>query len=271
MRVAVTLASVPLRVEVDPLTGVIGAGRSAGLSAADRSALERALRLAAGTGAAAVTAVTAGPASAEGVLREALAAGARSAVRVELPDDADPAAVAAALATAVTGHELVCCGDHGTGPTGGTGSVPAFLAARLGAAQALGLLSAAWDGDAVRAERRLDGGRRERLRVPPPAVLSFEPGPRLRRAALPAVLAARGAPVTVLPGPGVTQVSAGRVRPYRPRPRVLPGPPSGLDPRERALQLSSGPTDRQPPKIVHVDPGRAADLLLDYLRGHGYR
>ncbi len=65
----------------------------------------------------------------------------------------------------------------------GTGALPAFLAHELAAAQALGLVTLTTDGHRLAAERRLDGGWRERLTVPCPAVCSVEAaGVRLRRA-----------------------------------------------------------------------------------------
>ena len=86
----------------------------------------------------------------------------------------------------------------------GSGSVPAFLAARLDAAQALGLVSLSFDASprrTIEAERRLDRGRRERLRVAAPAVLSVEGGSaRLRRATLDRVLAARSIDIDVRDG-----------------------------------------------------------------------
>ena len=78
--------------------------------------------------------------------------------------------------------------------------------------------SCGWNrtGDRVlRVHRRLDGGRREVLRVRGPAVVSVEAaGVRLRRAALPATLASRDAaiPVTRMAGAAAHRVA----RPGRP-------------------------------------------------------
>ena len=93
------------------------------------------------------------------------------------------------------------CGD--VSADRGSGSVPAFVAAELGVAQALGLVERrpATATAARRVTRRLDGGRREVLAVTAPAVLSVEGAvARLRRASLPAELAARTAPIEVVPG-----------------------------------------------------------------------
>ena len=91
-----------------------------------------------------------------------------------------------------------------------------------GRAQALGLVAVEHGGDAadVRATRRLDGGRREVLRVVAPAVLSVEgAAARLRRASLPAELAARRATIAVVPGPTGPVEHPDAVQRYRPRAR----------------------------------------------------
>ena len=119
-------------------------------------------------------------------VREAIAAGATSAVRVDASTELDSQVVAVALAEHLGDRDLVVCGDYSLDR--GTGSVPAFLAGELSMAQALGLLEVGVDRDdagALRVVRRLDGGRREILDVTPPAVLSVEgSAASLRRASL---------------------------------------------------------------------------------------
>jgi electron transfer flavoprotein beta subunit len=271
--IAVCLKWVPTRAEVDPLTGAVDVDeRFTGVSAADRAALEWALRLAEPTGSD-VLVVTAGPPSADGVLRDALAAGAARAVRVDIDPEADSSAVAVAVAPVLDEVAVVCCGDYSLDR--GSGSVPAFLAAELGAAQASGLVDAAADGDpggAIRVTRRLDQGRREVLSVGAPAVLSFEGGLELRRASLPRVLTARSAPIEVWSAPpgaiapgAVTEVSRG---PYRPRARVLP-PPIG-DTRQRVLSLTGALVEHSPPQLVELAPAEAATAIIEQLRTWGY-
>ncbi|MEO5900748.1 MAG: putative mycofactocin-associated electron transfer flavoprotein, partial [Ilumatobacteraceae bacterium] len=157
-----------------------GDERFAGVSAADQAAVEMALRHAALLGDEVVV-VTAGPPAADAVLRDALACGAARVVRIDLGTDLHldididiaSAAVAAALAGVVRGAAFVWCGDYSTDR--GSGSVPAFLAAELGARQALGVVAVSLgDGTTLEATRRLDGGRREVLAVTAPAVLSVE-------------------------------------------------------------------------------------------------
>lgn len=269
--IAVCMKWVERRPEVDPLTGDVRTdARTKGASAADLAALEWALRLGEAWGEEVVVA-SAGPSGVEAMLREGLAAGATRAVRVE-QEDAPSDAVAAGLAAAVQGASIVVCGDHSLDR--GSGAVPAYLAAHLGAAQALGLVALApVEGHPGRllAERRLDGGRRERLAVARPAVLAVEPIVRLRRASLEGVLAARTAPIEVVPGPGrSSSASTPAVAPFRPRARVLLAPAAGLSARERILSLTGALVDRTPPELLVLDPEAAADRLLAQLRTWGY-
>jgi electron transfer flavoprotein beta subunit len=285
--VAACVKWVDLRPDIDPLTaGVAHDPRSFGWSAADHAALEWALRLGEAWGVA-VNVLTAGPSGAEVGLRRALAAGAAAAVRVDLPTDAPSPRVARALAgplrrlaIGATGDGsppvLVCCGDWSVDR--GSGSTPAFLAAELGATQALGLVGVQIDPSdpgRLRVERRLDRGRRERLEVGAPAVLSVEGGTALlRRASLPAVLAAEAAPLTVVGGPVVTGADAARTgarTPFRPRPRGLAGPDPAAPAEQRVLALTGALVDRSPPRTVRAEPEEAAGIILDQLRMWGYR
>ena len=272
--------------EVDPLTGAVRANlRDRGPNPPELAALEHALRLAERWDARVVAASVA-PAEADEMLRGALAAGAAQALRVEPARwMARPRPVglvggeqqsAIALADALRRHygvpDLVLCGDLATDRA--TGSFPAFLAASLGAAQALGCVRLEpVDGRALRVHRRLDGGRREVLLVRPPAVVSVEAaGVRLRRAGLPATLAGKNAAVTVASTPAAA--AARRIRiigahPYRPRPRELPVP-AGTALR-RTLELTGAFVQRTPPAVIGpLPPDQAAGELLAYLRRCGY-
>jgi electron transfer flavoprotein beta subunit len=271
---------------VDPLTGEVSVHpRDMGPGQADLAALEHALRLAE-LRHSKVVAVTAGPPAADVMLRDALAAGASEAIRVELAGRAggtDPArlvggdpfpaiAVAGALRQQYGSPDLVLCGDHTA--ERGTGSFPAFLAAELGAQQVLGVvrIEAGKDG-ALRVVRRLDGGRREVLLITGPAVVSVEAaGVRLRRADLPSVLGELQAPVPVTHTAAVTaaaRVQTLAVHPYRPRPRELPAPAGGKNRRLR--ELTGALAERTPPTVLGpLSPGAAAEELIGYLRRHGY-
>jgi electron transfer flavoprotein beta subunit len=295
------------RPEVDPLTGAVRrSGHGAGPAPAELAALELALRLAEIWHGQAL-AIVAGPPAADETLRDALAAGA-AALRVDWPEPeylaglaADERALAAALATAIrtaVGEEgtsplgrlgLVLCGDRSADR--GTGALPAFLAHELGVAQALGLVAldtgtldtgtldtgtldtGTLDTGTLAGERRLPGGRRERLAIGRPAVCSVEAaGIRLRRAPLEAVLASRRAviPVAGVAGGAPLRIRAGAARPYRPRPHEVPPAPEGSA-RERLSALSGVLVTRDPPALIGpATPAEAARALLDYLHRAGY-
>lgn len=266
--VAVLLKRVDLRPVIDPLTGAITADEHGGLSAADECALELALRQAdrLGTG---VLAVSAGGPAAAAVLRQAMEAGATDALWIELPGAATSAAVAAALAGAVRHCSWVWCGDYSLDR--GSGSVPAFVAGHLDAAQALGVASVEPDGDeALLVERRLDGGRREVLRVRAPAVVSVEAGVApLRRAPLAAAIAAGRAPIERREARAPEPLPARR-RAYRPRARVLAGPDPALAAWQRAASLAGVNSSRRAPRVVRASSEEAVDELLSFLTERGY-
>lgn len=219
------------------------------------------------------------------MLRDALAAGADAVLRLDLPAGDpvaavvdDGGAVAAALIEAVTERHgrpyVVLCGDYSADR--GTGSTPARMAETLGGAQALGLVDVvlADGGSGLHAIRRLDGGRREKLAVPLPAVCSVEAtDARLRDPGLDATLAALRAEIPVAPAvpTGDPRLKVVSTRPYRPRPRVV-AEPMAENPLQRLLAVTGAiPPQRPPARVVEPpDPAAAADELLGYLREHGY-
>lgn len=262
MKLAVCMKWVDTRPEVDPLTGEVAEDRRwFAASRADQSALETALSITDK-----VTVVCAGPAESETMLRDSLAAGAVRAIRVDLDPASDSATVAAAVASVVTGYDLVVCGNWSLDR--GSGSFPAFLAHELRVAQALGCTTVARsEGSGVTATRRLDRGRREQVRLAGPGVVSVEAGRELRRAGLRAVLAAGSAEVEIVappsPAPPASRVVA--AGPYRPRSREIPAPDHD-DPRLRMMAVSGAATRPKANREMHLSADEAADTLLELLR-----
>ena len=281
-----------LRPHVDPLAGTITRDRlGVALTPADAAALEHALRLAEAWNGRVVV-LAAGPASIEPVLREVAGLGVE-VVRLPLGDEGDghryvgelagdERQLARALVDAMTpfGHpSVVLCGDRSIDR--GTGALPAYLAHELGAAQALGLValthdaSPEADGRRLVAERRLDGGWRERLSVPLPAVCSVEgAGVRLRRASLAGALAAADSPLAVDRSLDATSASGllhiGAPAPFRPPTRVQPAP-SASDARLRLRDLTGVQVAHDPPTVVEpATTAEAADVVLAFLARHGY-
>ena len=274
--IAVCLKWTPSRLDGGPVGPDPGDDRFAGVSPADRAAPELALRLAAVTGTE-VVAVAAGPVGAERTLRDALAAGATRAVRLDMPTDSDSRDVAFELAQVLGDATVVLCGDYSLDR--GSGSVPAFVAHHLAAAQALGLVAidvdatgatSGSDAPRVHVVRRLDGGRRELLAVPMPCVLSVEGSvATLRRAPLPRVLAARSARVEVVATPPAHHHGAPAiVTSYRPRARVMPAPMGGA--LDRVGSLTDAGTASTGGETIEVPPREAAARILAALREWGH-
>lgn len=273
MLIAACVKWTDLRPEVDRVHGTVHHGTAGyGFSEADRAAVEVALRLAeAWDGEVAV--VCAGPADAAVGLRAFLAAGAHRAVRVDSgsdrPSEATAAVLAPVLSDADLGAQVVVCGDYSADR--GSGTVPAYLAHHLRAAQALGVLSVDPVGPGcLGAVRRLDGGRRELVELTAPAVVSVEGSvAELRRAPLTAELTADTDDVEVRPARIEHHVEPPRLRPWRPRARVLPAP-AGDDALDRVVHLTGALVDRTPPRTLELDPPEAADAIIEQLRAWGY-
>lgn len=287
--VVACLRVVDLAPTVDALTGEIRRSWcGVRASAADLAALEHALRIAEAWSAR-VLAVAMGPPTVDAVLREARAAGAEvlripfpsagaSAVDdlqdyiADLAGDRQPAArIVANAIRAIDAPALVLCGDRSSDR--GTGDLAALLAHEFGAAQALGLVRLDPQQDHLIAERRLDRGGRERLRVPLPAVCSVETGGvHLRRANMRAAVAAADRPIPIaaesLPE-GHRPIVPQAPRARRPRTHLVPAP-SG-DARERLLALTGVTMNQERATVTGpVSASDGADQLLVYLRRLGY-
>ncbi len=163
----------------------------------DEYALEEAVRLKEKNGGR-VVALTAGPKRTEQMLREAIAKGADEAQRVAYDDPAgfDPVKVARILAAAVKGipHDLVLTGvqsdDQSNSLTGG------LIAGALGHPHASVVTKVVLEAGAVTANRELEGGDVQVVRLSLPAVLTVQSGINTPRyAPLPAIMKAARQPV----------------------------------------------------------------------------
>jgi electron transfer flavoprotein beta subunit len=166
----------------------------------------------------------------------------------------------------------VVCGDYSTDR--GSGTVPALIAARLDRGQALGLVDVRIVGESLSVLRRLDGGRRERLSIAGPAVISVEGSvARLRRASLRGTLAAGEKRVDVwkYDGSGAVQRTSDPIptRPFRPRARVVPSP-SGTTALDRVRQITDTSSSKGHGETVVLNPEDAAQRILSSLREWGY-
>ena len=181
----------------------------------DEAALEEALLLTERLDAGEVVAVTIGPEDAEDTLRRALAKGAHRGVRVwdESLRDADPVTIARVLAgvAAQESPDIVLTGaqsaDLGHGATG------SVLARILGLPHAAVVLGIEWDGgEAMTVTRELEGGMRQQLALPAPALLTVQTGGSTPRyATMRMIKQAKKKPIAVVDGAGVGLDQAGAV------------------------------------------------------------
>jgi electron transfer flavoprotein beta subunit len=255
--------------------------RAASHSPADKAALEVALMLRdQATSSVEVIVVSLGGPGARHGLRDSLARGADRALWISAPTDLRSDAVAAAIHRAVSTHlveiatpDWVICGDYSSDR--GSGSVPAFLADLWNAEQALGLVqisehTASQGGSALGVTRRLDGGRRERLVVTAPGVLSVEGSvASLRRASLNRELAAGDMPILEAHGPTGPREAPTEITRYRPRARMLTAP-AGKTALERVRSITEPATAVAHGETVVLPPAEAADRILATLAEWGY-
>ena len=129
-----------------------------------------------------------------------------------------------------------------------TGQVPGELAEYLQLSLATSVTTAHFDlpANQIEIERKLERGRRQRLTLALPALLTVEPGiAELRYAAFPALLVAQRAPIPIVEMEAVSsnQSSGLRLReivPPRPRPRQIFVPDPNLSAAARIEAILSG-------------------------------
>lgn len=267
--VVVLAKVVALVVDVDGATGeVVADERLRGLSPADHAALAVGHRLARHHDVP-VRVVSVGPSGDEGPLAQfaARVAGAATLVVVD-----DPGAAASGTASSVVAGLVapecadalyVVAGEHSLDR--GSASVPARVAEALGVPQALGVVAVnERTGEAV---RRLSAGRRERLRLTTPMVISVEAGAgRPPRAAPDALLRDRVtvrravAPPVVPPHYAPYRVPAARV--------AAPTEPVAA---RRAMEVIGALAPARTRDVVVAEPASAARAILDRLHEWGYR
>lgn len=255
-------AEAPIRIADDGRSLVVGAGDWR-MNRFDEFAVEEALQIRESVPGSVVEAVSVGPARAVAVLRRALAMGADEALHIlrEEEEDPLPGDVAAWIAAAVRdrGCDLILTGvmseDAMHAQTGpilaellGIPCATAVIAVRLRPeADGLPVQSGVGTGlrnDAertraearvIRVERELEGGLREALELPLPALITVQSGiNRPRYPALSHVLRARSQPLLTVP------VGALPAPPRRERVVCL----AWMEPSGKALFLTGTPVEK---------------------------
>lgn len=180
MKIGVCLKQVPatdspLKVK-DAVTGVDLAGVKMQINPYDEFALEEALKLKDAKVATSVTVYTVGGADADARLKDAVARGADTVVRIDGLADADSLGLARALAAAAKadGVGLLLCGKQAIDSD--NAQVPAMIAELLGWAQATECDKLELSGGAFKAWVAAGGGARDVLAGSLPAVVSTDKG-----------------------------------------------------------------------------------------------
>lgn len=144
----------------------------------DELAVEEALLIKEANPRTVVDAVSAGPVRAVDAVRRAMGMGADRGFRLAADEPADPFTVAGRLAAfaAAESYDLILCGAVSEDEMRGV--VGPALAAALSLPCATAIVAAQIDaaGGKVEVERELEGGRRERLALPLPCLLTVQSG-----------------------------------------------------------------------------------------------
>jgi electron transfer flavoprotein beta subunit len=190
----------------------------------DAFAVEEAVRLKEALGAdTQVTVLSIGPARVVEVIRKALSMGCDDGVHIEDAEapERDPWQIASMIAGFADGRgfDLIFTGMQSEDRS--SAQVGVLVAERLGMACVTGITAFEWRDGAMTVERELEGGRRCRLRLKPPTVLTCQLGLNTPRyPTLPNIMKSKRAPLTVLSPESVgletPRVSSENCRPHEP-------------------------------------------------------
>ena len=174
-------------------TGIDTAGIKWIISPYDEYGVEEALRFKEKNAGSTVTVVSAGPDRVIDSLRTALAMGADNALHVELPESADSAMTAKAIAGALkkeTKVDLVYFGKEAIDD--GAAQVPGLVAHHLGMPAVTVVVGIEYTGSTLKCKREIEGGAYEMVEVPVPAVIAGSKGlNEPRYATLPNIMKAK--------------------------------------------------------------------------------
>ncbi len=163
------------------------------MSSYDEFGVEEALRLKEKNAGATVTVVSAGPDRVVETLRTALAMGADNAIHVELPETADSAMTAKALAATLKKEakvDLVFFGKEALDD--GASQVPQLVAAHMDIPAVTVVCGIEYAGTTLKCKREIEGGSFEMVEVSAPAVIAGSKGlNEPRYATLPNIMKAK--------------------------------------------------------------------------------
>jgi electron transfer flavoprotein beta subunit len=217
MKIAVCIKQVVTRewqVRVnDDKTWVKDADASWELNEPDAYALEEALRLKEKHGGEVVV-ISAGPARATQVIREALARGADRAIHVEgdVFATADAFVAAGALASALKDEQIDLVMTGLQSDDQGFAQVGVILAEKLGMAHSTIIMDVQVEASTLKVKRELEGGWFQWISMPLPAVLTIQSGiNQLRYATLKGIMAAKKKEIKVIPAASPAMAARQRI------------------------------------------------------------
>ena len=188
----------------------------------DAFAVEEAVRLKESLGGSArVTALSIGPARVVEAIRKALSMGCDDGVHIDDAEapERDPWQIASMIAgfAAGRGFDLIFTGMQSEDRS--SAQVGLLVAERLGLVCVTGITAFEWRDGSMTVERELEGGRKCRLRLKPPALLTCQPGLNTPRyPTLPNIMKSKRAALTVLSPDSVglesPRVSSENFRPH---------------------------------------------------------
>lgn len=181
-------------------SGIDPAGIKWIVSPYDEFAIEEALRVREKNAGSKVTVISAGPVRVVESIRTALAMGADEGVHIELPETADNAMTAKAIAAALkkeSAADIVFFGKEAIDDGGS--QVPQLVAANLDCPAVTVVLGIEYAAGKLKCKREVEGGAFETVEVPTPCVIAAQKGlNEPRYASLPNIMKAKKKEVKAL-------------------------------------------------------------------------
>lgn len=181
-------------------TGIDATGVKWIMSSYDEYGVEEALRYKEKNAGSTVTVISAGPDRTVETLRTALAMGADNAIHIELPESADCAFTAKAIASALKKEpkvDLVFFGKEAIDD--GAAQVPGLVASHLGIPAVTVVVGIEYSGTTLKCKREIEGGSYEMIEVSAPVVIAGSKGlNEPRYATLPNIMKAKKKEVKAL-------------------------------------------------------------------------
>jgi electron transfer flavoprotein beta subunit len=181
-------------------TGIDATGVKWIMSSYDEYGVEEALRYKEKNAGSTVTVISAGPDRTVETLRTALAMGADNAIHIELPESADSAFTAKAIAAALKKEpkvDLVFFGKEAIDD--GAAQVPGLVASHLGIPAVTVVVGIEYSGTTLKCKREIEGGSYEMVELSAPAVIAGSKGlNEPRYATLPNIMKAKKKEVKML-------------------------------------------------------------------------